>query len=532
MSATPPDLPTAGDYLAVLRRRWALIVVSVVVAGMAAQLYVAVVPDEYESSATVLVRPITRDPLEAYDRAGDLVDLQTELQLVTSPLVVDRARPVIGDAPVDEVQERMAVEAPGDADVMRITYRAPGPSQAAAGANALAEAYLAVRLDRGSAAISGSTDAIEERLAELSDELEDVSATIAATADDPESLDAIDAQNRRTLLQGQISLLSAELAQRLSTSIDAGEVIAPAVEPAAPSSPQPVRAMIVALLAGAVLGVLAAFVRDRLDDNLRDAGVAGRALHARVLAVVPGGGGLRTRNRSMVNAYRRLAVTLDDRRPDALIVASYEPLAERTSTAVNLAITLAEEHRVLLVDVPSGHPAVQELLNSNLDAARRGLVVESGVGREIVELHQPAPLHLIAAESSSPASSRYGQSKGTMTALLDVVGGAYDFVIVDAAPLSESTDALELREVSSGVVFAVRVGDTRLSDLAEAAETLDQVGLRILGVVVHTKRRRRGRVDSGLARQVADAGASATGRGDLTSAAGRRAGGTADARRS
>ncbi|MEE8601980.1 Wzz/FepE/Etk N-terminal domain-containing protein [Euzebya tangerina] len=485
MSETTPtqyeELPGLGDYLRVLRRQAPLIVGVAIGVLLLALVYATLSPTSFESTATVLIRPLTSNPLDTLDAPDRAPDLDTEQQILTSAVVIGRALSDLPDAAdVREAQRRISVDAPADGQVLQITYTATSASGAAQGAAAVADAYIGYRGERANEALDQAIEDLQSQLDTVAESLAETTTELAAAEEG--SFAFLAAENRRALLQDQVSMLTGELTNATARRVDPGEVIGPPAEPNSPSSPGRARTGLIALVAGLITGVAVALLRDRLDDDLNDAGLAGRILRTQVLSVVPGGEASAGERVATINAYRRLALTLDRRRPDAIIVASVEPMIERTSTAVNLAVTLAGEYSVLLVDVAPSHPAVDELLTEFGDKHEPAFVDAS---RKIIKLRHPSRLHVIPLDEDAQSKDRYGLNRESMTKLLDQVAAKYDFVIVDALPLSQSVDALELRSLSSGMVLAVREGQTKRSELAETQVMLEQVGLPVLGVVVH-----------------------------------------------
>ena len=89
--------------------------------------------------------------------------------------------------------------------------------------------------------------------------------------------------NQQAVLKGQLAQL-----QVAGTVASTGlEFVTPALAPTSPSSPKPAQDALLGLLAGLVLGVGAAFLRDSLDDTLTTSETVEQVNGAPVLATVP-----------------------------------------------------------------------------------------------------------------------------------------------------------------------------------------------------------------------------------------------------
>ena len=64
---------------------------------------------------------------------------------------------------------------------------------------------------------------------------------------------------------------------------------------------------------------------------------------------------------------------------------------------------------------------------------------------------------------------------------------AFDFVIIDAAPIGESSDAFALCQFADGVVLVLEAGKTRKETARVAESNLRAAGIPILGGVLNKR---------------------------------------------
>ena len=264
--------PTLRAYLAVLRRRkwW---VISFAVLGLAASLALSLrEAKQYSATAQLLVQSSGQSvDLGSAAQPVTTIDVQTDLQLVTSAPVVKAVRAQLGAAPAVSTSEV------AQTNVIALTAISSSPARAALVANTYAKAFVA---QTQSAAISNLTAAQTQLQSQIGSLAQQIKAMQARPSDAPEV----------TALANQEAVLKEEAAQlQVNGAVATGgvELVTPAQPPVSPSSPKPAQDALLGLAAGLMLGLGAAFLRDSLDDALTSKESAERLGRAPVLAMVP-----------------------------------------------------------------------------------------------------------------------------------------------------------------------------------------------------------------------------------------------------
>ncbi|MBB2913369.1 uncharacterized protein involved in exopolysaccharide biosynthesis [Streptosporangium becharense] len=270
MSTPPGDRPVhradgdLADYVSLLRRRWRA-VLSLLVAGVAcATALLLVTPRSYTASAQVLVtatglgeqgNPVT-------PRQREALNLDTEAQVARSAVVAARAGRTLGGVP-----GAVEVSVPPNSSVLEISYAAADPKAAAAGASAYAHAYLAHRGETATAVLQAQLKAVLGKLRQVNAGLAKTAATLPdLRRGTPERSLAL---QRQGVLGRQASALTLKYDALKTVAVTPGSVIGEAVPPAGPDAPSPPLYLGSGLMAGLLSGVGAAWLRDRLDTNLR-----------------------------------------------------------------------------------------------------------------------------------------------------------------------------------------------------------------------------------------------------------------------
>ncbi|HSS44606.1 MAG TPA: CpsD/CapB family tyrosine-protein kinase, partial [Thermoanaerobaculia bacterium] len=181
----------------------------------------------------------------------------------------------------------------------------------------------------------------------------------------------------------------------------------------------------------------------------------------------------------------------------SIVITSSFPAEGKTSTAVNLAVVLAQlGKRVLLVDADLHRPRLHEIFHvSN----RTGLVSILAEGlepaRAIVKTDIP-DVFLVPSGPSSPNPSGLLASEA-MSGFLDLARGDFDYVIVDAPPVAPVADALLIGNQTDGAVICVKGGETTREQVVRVRDRLLFSNVRILGVLITNLPEERDRYKKG-----------------------------------
>lgn len=266
--------------------------------------------------------------------------------------------------------------------------------------------------------------------------------------------------------------------------------------PAAASSPDTTRNIALGTIAGGVIGVALVIVRVLSDRSVRSADQASAAADAPVIGVVLRDDQLesnhlieRNSHSRTAEAYRQLRNNLQflsvDEPPKVIMISSAVPSEGKTTVAVNLALTLAEAGRsVVLVEGDLRRPRVTRYLGMVGGAGLTNILSGSAEVEDVVQSYGDGGLKVIAAGPTPPNSGELLASSH-MFKLVDQLRESNDFVLIDAPPLLPVADASGLAVIVDGVVLSIRYGSTRKEQLQQTRATLDRVGARTLGVVLN-----------------------------------------------
>lgn len=196
----------------------------------------------------------------------------------------------------------------------------------------------------------------------------------------------------------------------------------------------------------------------------------------------------------VAEAYRtvrtniQFASAVDDLK--VILMTSSVPEEGKTSTAANVAIVSAQAgKKVLLMDADMRKPQVHQRFQiSNLTGLSSILIKERTLEECVTEAHTPG-LFLLPSGPIPPNPSEMLASK-TFAQLVEVCKESYDLIVIDSPPVLSVSDPLVLTRVAEGVVFVVDSKRTNRNLAQKSIGALQQVGARVLGVVLNRIERR------------------------------------------
>jgi capsular exopolysaccharide synthesis family protein len=168
---------------AMWRYRWLALIILVVGAGLGA-MYAWLQPARFEAVASFVVQdPQASTVFDTSSSQRPERFVADQVAILTSTVVTDRAIQIASEAgvdltPDDLLQDATVVSNP-DSDQIEIRYEAGAPETALAGANAIADAYQAVRREAVAQNYTLALEQLDESIASVGMELEGIAQNIA-----------------------------------------------------------------------------------------------------------------------------------------------------------------------------------------------------------------------------------------------------------------------------------------------------------------------------------------------------------------
>jgi len=289
-----------------------------------------------------------------------------------------------------------------------------------------------------------------------------------------------------------------------------------------PVSPRRTLVVGLSLLLSLGAGIGFAFFLDYLDDSVRSTDDVENYLHLPSVAVIPelatgrqkralslaarssrlgvnngnGSGEVlltELEKRSPIaEAYRHLRTSIllstAGRPPRTLLITSSAPSEGKTTTAVNTALSLAEMGaRVLIIDADMRRPRLHSIFNLNNDRGLSGLLSSEPADAAItsaIQRKDDSGLFVLTAGPLPPNPAELIGSE-QMLKLMSAVSQRFTHVIVDSPPVAAFTDGVLIASMVDGVLLVVSSGKNSRKVVARARKLLQDVGARIIGVVLN-----------------------------------------------
>jgi capsular exopolysaccharide synthesis family protein len=263
-----------------------------------------------------------------------------------------------------------------------------------------------------------------------------------------------------------------------------------------PVSPRPLRNLVLAGLFGLLLGLGLAVARDTLDKTVKTPEDVLEITGLPTLASI--GYDNRASSRPLVvqddpntpraEAFRQLRTNLQfveiDQPLRSFVVTSPLPGEGKSTSACNLAITLAQAGiRVLLVEGDLRRPRIPTYLGIEGGVGLTSVLIGQVALADAVQTWGDSGLSVLPSGPLPPNPSELLASAG-MRALMTKLEETYDVVVVDAPPLLPVTDAAVIATLTSGALLCIRVGKVRHEQIRRALDALRAVDAAVLGCVL------------------------------------------------
>lgn len=284
-------------------------------------------------------------------------------------------------------------------------------------------------------------------------------------------------------------------------------IVDPADVPQLPSSPNIKLNLLLATVAGLLIGAALALGLEQLDEAVADPSDVERRLGLPLLGTVPKvvheapKEALLDPKSDLFDAYMavqtNLSFTTEHGVPRSFAVTSTRPAEGKSTTAFALASTLARAHRkVILVDGDMRSPSIHRLSGVDHEKGLSNFLAgEEAVDGLVFHMRDLGFSGMSAGPIPPNAAELLTGSR--LGLLLDRLLQTFDHVIIDSPPVMGLADAPLIAGRVEGVIYAVESHGIGSSSVKTALGRLVSAHAHVIGVVLTKFEARRGHYGSG-----------------------------------
>jgi len=275
-----------------------------------------------------------------------------------------------------------------------------------------------------------------------------------------------------------------------------------AYKPTTPIKPKKRSIITTAFFASLVIGVLLAFLIERLDNSFKDASDLENKLGVPLLGLVPfiktarKGDKLNFSDIFLKDSQSSFGESIRTVRTGVLLSSLDFPhktmavtsslTGEGKSTIVlTLAFALAQMGKVLLIDADMRRPSIGKTLGFNSRApGLSDLLAQTSESAQCIQKHEDGNIDIIAAGANPPdplqmlSSQRFADFVKEYEAI-------YDFILIDSPPVQAVSDALVISKLVKTVIYVVKAETTPIRAARDSVKRLRKSHAAICGVVLN-----------------------------------------------
>lgn len=464
------------EALAIIRRRWWIVLVCGAVCGLAALAYVEHLPKQYTATAKLQFANSSIPSQVAGVPQTQTVDPEgekaTNLQLVTTTPVAELVAKSLklSESP-QELLNEVSASNPNNDYIIDVSATSSNPVRAAALANAFAQQYTVYSQQQNEAQLVKGQELINRKLAQL-----------------PAS-DTTDRSNLHALYQ------KLQLLQAVQTAN--AHVVNTAAVPSSPSSPKTAESVLIAAILGLLIGVGVVFLINVLDRRVRSIDALEALYRLPALATVPK---LPARPRTTMQReialepfrilHNALPIATGADSVSVVLVTSAVSTEGKTTIALGLARAAADSGlKVVLVEADLRRPSLSARLQlSGVGHGGLAAALLDGVDPETLLIRPPGASESLRLLPTGriPTHPIDLLNAPDLPAVFSSLAKQADLVVIDSAPLLPVADTRTLLDrITVDLCLIVgRVGVTTKDQARRARTVLDQRIVPGVGLVV------------------------------------------------
>lgn len=189
-------------------------------------------------------------------------------------------------------------------------------------------------------------------------------------------------------------------------------------------------------------------------------------------------------------AYRTLRTNIQfmtmDTLTQAILVTGAHPACGKTTTVVNLGLTLAQAGSdVLLVDTDLRRPRLHNIFSCKNFFGLTTMLIEDSLNMNAARQKTRIPNLDIIPSGPVPPNPAELLASVKMRRALKEFKSRYDYIILDSPPMLNMADASILAQLADATLIVVGYGETTREELQKAQQQLQMAKANLIGAVIN-----------------------------------------------
>ncbi|KXZ40583.1 capsular exopolysaccharide family [Alkalithermobacter thermoalcaliphilus JW-YL-7 = DSM 7308] len=187
-------------------------------------------------------------------------------------------------------------------------------------------------------------------------------------------------------------------------------------------------------------------------------------------------------------AYRNIRTNIlfsnIDENLQTILITSAGQSEGKSTTIANIAASLAElGKKIILLDCDFRRPSVHKKFNITNNKGITDILLNNYDYKDCIQRIVEG-FDIITCGQIPPNPSEI-ISSNKLKRLVEDLKKDYEYILIDAPPVGIVSDAAILSTFIDGVILLASCGETQIEHIKKAKETLENVGAKILGVVLN-----------------------------------------------